>query len=363
MDAVDAEPARDCLEGASAAERDGAVLDDDGPITRDVVTLKSRPHKGEQFGLILDFLSGDPPDGPRMWRAMHALSEAAQEALMQELDYFGLVTAVFGGRPWTDGAAFRPGPAMRSERGRDDAPLNTTEILDLGTLTLTPGLFRLFLSARWSLSKSQQCCFDAFVTTPCAASRSPCAAPRTPVRGSPFRGGHGIRSSGDGDYFTHDQNFRDPLTRGSRSVCSHMNTISTRLRLCETRMHRDNESCERPRVDLIAFDDGNESQQFDDNALLRFTALAGSGTRLTRASFGPSGAAPRSPVHGGHGIRSSGDGDYFAHDQNFRDPLTRGVPQRAARAILSDGVVADPALDVVVPRLDLPCCGTGMLLR
>ncbi|KAJ1449608.1 hypothetical protein M885DRAFT_622394 [Pelagophyceae sp. CCMP2097] len=31
--------------------------------------------------------------------------------------------------------------------------------------------------------------------------------------------------------------------------------------------------------------------------------------------------------------------------------------------MLSDGVVADPALDVVVPRLDLPCCGTGMLLR
>ncbi|KAJ1444227.1 hypothetical protein M885DRAFT_581302 [Pelagophyceae sp. CCMP2097] len=31
--------------------------------------------------------------------------------------------------------------------------------------------------------------------------------------------------------------------------------------------------------------------------------------------------------------------------------------------MLSDGVVANPALDVVVPRLDLPCCGTGMLLR
>ncbi|KAJ1452416.1 hypothetical protein M885DRAFT_568662 [Pelagophyceae sp. CCMP2097] len=31
--------------------------------------------------------------------------------------------------------------------------------------------------------------------------------------------------------------------------------------------------------------------------------------------------------------------------------------------MLSDGVVANPALGVVVPRLDLPCCGTGMLLR
>ncbi|KAJ1451604.1 hypothetical protein M885DRAFT_569799 [Pelagophyceae sp. CCMP2097] len=31
--------------------------------------------------------------------------------------------------------------------------------------------------------------------------------------------------------------------------------------------------------------------------------------------------------------------------------------------MLSDGVVANPALDVVVPRLDLPCCDTGMLLR
>ncbi|KAJ1446519.1 hypothetical protein M885DRAFT_246871 [Pelagophyceae sp. CCMP2097] len=167
-------------------------------------------------------------------------------------------------------------------------------------------------------------CFDAFVTTPCAASRSPCAAPRTPVRGSPVRGGRGIRSSGDGSTSTTTRT-SETRSRAGRAVCvATTNTISTRLRLCETRVHRDNESCERSRVDLIAFDDGNESQQFDDNALLRFIALAGSGTRLTRASFGPSGAAPRSPARGERGIRSLGDGVYFDHDQNFRDPLTRG---------------------------------------
>ncbi|KAJ1447691.1 hypothetical protein M885DRAFT_575557 [Pelagophyceae sp. CCMP2097] len=62
---------------------------------------------------------------------MRLLPEAAQQALAQELDYFGLLTAVFGARPWTDFAAFRPGPAMRE--GRSER-LNTTEILDVRTM-------------------------------------------------------------------------------------------------------------------------------------------------------------------------------------------------------------------------------------
>ncbi|KAJ1459197.1 hypothetical protein M885DRAFT_560954 [Pelagophyceae sp. CCMP2097] len=110
----------------------------------------------EWFGMILDFLLGDPPDGPCMQRTMRSLPEAAQEALMQELDYFGLEVAVFGLRPWTDGAAFRPGPAMGAERdygadvaagGRvvvfgghaDGSVLDSTEVLDTRTMAFTAG--------------------------------------------------------------------------------------------------------------------------------------------------------------------------------------------------------------------------------
>jgi hypothetical protein len=44
-----------------------------------------------------------------MQRAIRALPEAAQESMIKELDYFGLEVAVFGGRPWTDDAAFGRG--------------------------------------------------------------------------------------------------------------------------------------------------------------------------------------------------------------------------------------------------------------
>jgi hypothetical protein len=39
---------------------------------------------GERFGMLLDFLRGEPPDGPRMQRAVRALPKAVQEALVQE---------------------------------------------------------------------------------------------------------------------------------------------------------------------------------------------------------------------------------------------------------------------------------------
>jgi hypothetical protein len=110
----------------------------------------------EWFGVVLDFLGGDPPDGPRMQKAMRALPEAAQEAIMRELDFFGLVTAVFGAPPWTDLAAFRPGPEMGSARDACAAvsaggrvvvvggfvgvsALNTTLLLDTQTMAFTAG--------------------------------------------------------------------------------------------------------------------------------------------------------------------------------------------------------------------------------
>jgi len=113
---------------------------------------------GETFGLILDFLGGDPPDGPRMRRAMRLLPEAAQDSIARELDYFGLLTTVFGARPWTDEATFRPGPAMRDRRSQcavvsaggrvlvfGQAALlgnftkNTTELIDAQTMASTAG--------------------------------------------------------------------------------------------------------------------------------------------------------------------------------------------------------------------------------
>jgi hypothetical protein len=111
---------------------------------------------GERFGTILDFLRGDPPDGPRIQRSMRALPEAAQEALVQDLNYFGLETAVFGARLWTDGAAFQPGPAMSVGRSGCAAVLtggrvvvfggsaggfafDSTEVLDMQTMKFTAG--------------------------------------------------------------------------------------------------------------------------------------------------------------------------------------------------------------------------------
>mmetsp|Transcript_23768 Transcript_23768/g.80218 ORF Transcript_23768/g.80218 Transcript_23768/m.80218 type:complete len:182 (-) Transcript_23768:9-554(-) len=72
--------------------------------------------------------------------------------MMKELDYFGLETAVFGARLWTDDAAFRPGPEMMKGRGWFCAVAvagfvfvfgglaeETTEVLDTQTMTFTDG--------------------------------------------------------------------------------------------------------------------------------------------------------------------------------------------------------------------------------
>jgi len=126
---------------------------------------------GEWFGLVLDFL--EDLDGPQMQRKMLLLPGAAQEALLQELDYYGLVEAVFGPRPWVADALFRVGPEMTSEprarremisgaelgAGRSQccavfaggsvvvvggtangfSPLKTTLLLDAESMTFTPG--------------------------------------------------------------------------------------------------------------------------------------------------------------------------------------------------------------------------------
>mmetsp|Transcript_23769 Transcript_23769/g.80219 ORF Transcript_23769/g.80219 Transcript_23769/m.80219 type:complete len:183 (-) Transcript_23769:9-557(-) len=73
--------------------------------------------------------------------------------MMKELDYFGLETAVFGARLWTDDAAFRPGPEMNEDRGcccvvaaggrvmvfGGEFGDDTTEVLDTQTMTFTDG--------------------------------------------------------------------------------------------------------------------------------------------------------------------------------------------------------------------------------
>jgi len=103
--------------------------------------------------MLLDFLRGDPPDDLRMQRAIGVLPEAAQYAMVQELDYFGLEAAVLGVRPWTDDAAFRPGPEMNEDRGcccvvaaggrvmvfGGEFGDDTTEVLDTQTMEFSPG--------------------------------------------------------------------------------------------------------------------------------------------------------------------------------------------------------------------------------
>jgi hypothetical protein len=54
----------------------------------------------DQFGLILDLLRGGDPS--YVAQTIRGFPDAQQELMMQELDYFGLETAVFP-RPWFEG--------------------------------------------------------------------------------------------------------------------------------------------------------------------------------------------------------------------------------------------------------------------
>ena len=107
---------------------------------------------GERFGLILDFLRDG--DSKRLARKIrNGLNEEQRQAMMCDLDFFGLESAVFGVSPWFEGATFTPGPEMNRRRyncaavksgqrvvvfgGPGDG--RTTEVLDLNTNAFTEG--------------------------------------------------------------------------------------------------------------------------------------------------------------------------------------------------------------------------------
>jgi hypothetical protein len=113
---------------------------------------------GERFGLVLDFLR----DGgaSQLAKTIRELpTEPQREAMLLELNYFGLADAVFPPRPWIESAEFRAwGATLRSRRrwfaavlhgrsvvvfgGREDGTaLNTTEVLDLDQDGATTEMF------------------------------------------------------------------------------------------------------------------------------------------------------------------------------------------------------------------------------
>jgi hypothetical protein len=102
---------------------------------------------GERFGLVLDFLRDG--DASQLAKTIRELPRPQHEAMLLELNFFGLAGAVFP-RSWIEDAEFRAwGPELISNRrwcaavlhgrrvvvlgGRDGngAALNTTEVLDL----------------------------------------------------------------------------------------------------------------------------------------------------------------------------------------------------------------------------------------
>ena len=108
---------------------------------------------GERFGLILDFLrDGDASNAAKRIRG---LPEEEQQAMVHELDFFGLEAAVFGVAPWFEGAAFSQGPEMSTTRdwfaavqsGRrvfvfggynsGDGDLSTTSVIDVVSMVFT----------------------------------------------------------------------------------------------------------------------------------------------------------------------------------------------------------------------------------
>ncbi|KAJ1451356.1 hypothetical protein M885DRAFT_570081 [Pelagophyceae sp. CCMP2097] len=97
-----------------------------------------------------------PSQRPARPKQISGTPPGSKETVARELDYFGLVAAVFGARPWTDGATFRPGPAMGEGRawcaavaagGRvvvfggfsGKSALDSTELLDTQTMAFTGG--------------------------------------------------------------------------------------------------------------------------------------------------------------------------------------------------------------------------------
>jgi hypothetical protein len=134
----------------------GARLDmlrrdpDDGSIFLD--------RDGERFGLVLDYLRDG--DASQLAKTITKLPEPQHEAMLLELNFFGLTEAVFPSRPWMiEDAEFRTwGAELTSSRFlcaavlhgrsvvvfggvRGGAALNTTEMLDLDDAGSTEASF------------------------------------------------------------------------------------------------------------------------------------------------------------------------------------------------------------------------------
>jgi len=109
---------------------------------------------GERFGLILDFLRDG--DASNVTARIRGLPEVQRQAMVHELDFFGLEAAVFGVAPWFEGAAFSTGPEMDMGRrwcaavqsGRrvfvfggfgGSGLLSTTAVLDMDNMVFTDG--------------------------------------------------------------------------------------------------------------------------------------------------------------------------------------------------------------------------------
>jgi len=109
---------------------------------------------GERFGLIVDFLRDG--NASNVAERIRGLPEPQRQAMVQELDFFGLEAAVFGVAPWFEGAVFSRGPKMDMARyfcaavqsgrrvfvfgGNDGSgSLSTTAVFDLGTMAFIKG--------------------------------------------------------------------------------------------------------------------------------------------------------------------------------------------------------------------------------
>jgi len=114
---------------------------------------------GAIFAMILEFLRRYKSGDKNAAFGIHALPEVQMEAMREELDYYGLESAVFPQVPFSvDVATFSPGPKMLSERfqfgavvlpenrgvlvvgGHSEGEyLASTELLDLETEIFSPG--------------------------------------------------------------------------------------------------------------------------------------------------------------------------------------------------------------------------------
>jgi len=152
--------APDSLLGAMFSGRHEGRLQPDGEkfIDRNGMVFINR--NGEMFEHILEFLRAYSSGDENASCAIRALPESQMVAMLHELEYYGLKSAIFPPVPYNiDLAAFSTGPEMLSKRwgfeavvlpenrgvlvvgGQDDdgKRLASTELLDMEKQTFTPG--------------------------------------------------------------------------------------------------------------------------------------------------------------------------------------------------------------------------------